>query len=148
MSALLEVRHVSKHFPIGGVLSGREIRAVEDASFSVGEAGPEIFTIIGESGSGKTTLARMILGLERPSSGEIVFQGEPVTHPNRRERLAFMAKVQPRRSLSGGLWLRLLPPSSQSKDPEGRAAGELAHRLETFETLEQPVCRPARQTAA
>ena len=95
MSALLEVRHVSKHFPIGGVLSGREIRAVEDASFSVGEAGPEIFTIIGESGSGKTTLARMILGLERPSSGEIVFQGEPVTHPNRRERLAFMAKVQP-----------------------------------------------------
>ncbi len=64
-------------------------------SFSVGRSGPEIFTIIGESGSSKTTLARMILGLERPTSGEIVFQGKPVTHPNRRERLAFMAKVQP-----------------------------------------------------
>lgn len=95
MSPLLEIRAVSKRFPIGGVLSGREIRAVEDASFSVGDSGPEIFTIIGESGSGKTTLARMILGLEHPTSGEILFQGKPVTHPNRRERLGFMAKVQP-----------------------------------------------------
>src|SRR5690348_1323272 len=95
MTALLEVRGVTKSFPIGGVLSGREIRAVDDATISVGDNGPEIFTIIGESGSGKTTLARMILGLEHPTSGEILFQGQPVTHANRRERLAFMAKVQP-----------------------------------------------------
>lgn len=95
MSALLEVRNVTKSFPIGGVLSGRQIRAVEDATFSVGDRGPEIFTIIGESGSGKTTLARMILGLEHPTSGDIVFEGRPVTRSNRRERLAFMAKVQP-----------------------------------------------------
>ncbi|HVY51900.1 MAG TPA: ABC transporter ATP-binding protein [Devosia sp.] len=95
MSALLEIKSVSKHFPIGGVLSGKEIHAVEDVSFSVGGHGPEIFTIIGESGSGKTTLARMILGLERPTMGEILFQGQPVTHANRRERLRFMGKVQP-----------------------------------------------------
>jgi ABC-type oligopeptide transport system ATPase subunit len=95
MTALLEVRHVSKRFSIGGVLSGREIRAVDDATISVGENGPEIFTIIGESGSGKTTLARMILGLEHPSSGEIRFRGQPVTFSNRAARLAFMASVQP-----------------------------------------------------
>ena len=95
MSALLEVRQVSKHFPIGGVLSGREVRAVEDANFSVGETGPEIFTIIGESGSGKTTLARMILGLEQPSAGTLSFIGSPLGRMNRVERLAFMAKVQP-----------------------------------------------------
>ncbi|HEX4299211.1 MAG TPA: dipeptide/oligopeptide/nickel ABC transporter ATP-binding protein, partial [Devosia sp.] len=95
MTALLDVRNVSKRFPIGGVLSGREIVAVEDATLSVGETGPEIFTIIGESGSGKTTLARMILGLERPSSGEIAFRGKPVVHRSRAERLAFMASVQP-----------------------------------------------------
>jgi peptide/nickel transport system ATP-binding protein len=95
MSALLDVHNVSKHFPIGGVLSGREVRAVEQASFSIGENGPEIFTIIGESGSGKTTLARMILGLERPTSGEIVFQGQSVSHKRRADRLQFMAKVQP-----------------------------------------------------
>lgn len=95
MTALLEVRQVTKRFPVGGVLSGKEVRAVDDASFSIGENGPEIFTIIGESGSGKTTLARMILGLELPSSGEILFQGKPVTFSNRAARLAFMAKVQP-----------------------------------------------------
>lgn len=95
MSALLDVSHVGKRFPVGGVLSGKEMRAVDDVSFAVGEDGPEIFTIIGESGSGKTTLARMILGLETPSSGEIRYEGKLVTHAGGRERLAFMAKVQP-----------------------------------------------------
>lgn len=95
MNALLEVKGVSKVFPVGGVLSGRTIQAVGETSFTVGETGPEIFTIIGESGSGKTTLARMILGLERPTRGEIVFDGKPVTHASGEERLAFMAKVQP-----------------------------------------------------
>jgi ABC-type oligopeptide transport system ATPase subunit len=95
MTPLIEIKGVTKRFPIGGVLSGRDVRAVDDATFAIGTGGPEIFTIIGESGSGKTTLARMILGLERPTSGEILFQGTPVTHRNRRERLAFMAKVQP-----------------------------------------------------
>lgn len=95
MTPLLEVKSVSKRFPVGGVLSGKTVRAVDDTSFSIGENGPEIFTIIGESGSGKTTLARMILGLETPSSGEILFQGKPVTFSNRADRLAFMSKVQP-----------------------------------------------------
>ena len=57
---------------------------------------PEIFTIIGESGSGKTTLARMVLGLEDPSEGEILFRGQRVSrHAGRVERLKFMSQVQP-----------------------------------------------------
>ena len=88
MTPLIEIKGVTKRFPIGGVLSGRDVRAVDDATFAIGTGGPEIFTIIGESGSGKTTLARMILGLERPTSGEILFQGTPVTHRNRVDRLA------------------------------------------------------------
>jgi peptide/nickel transport system ATP-binding protein len=95
MTALLEIQNVTKRFPVGGMLSGKEIRAVDDASFSISENGPEIFTIIGESGSGKTTLARMILGLELPSSGRILFQGQPVIFTSRAARLAFMGKVQP-----------------------------------------------------
>ena len=71
MTALLDIQKVTKVFPVGGVLSGKTITAVNETSFTIGENGPEIFTIIGESGSGKTTLARMILGLEHPSSGEI-----------------------------------------------------------------------------
>ena len=96
MTALLEVDHVTKSFPLGGLLSRRAFDAVSDVSFILEADRAEIFTIIGESGSGKTTLARMILGLERPSSGEIRFRGEPLsTKTGRADRLKFMAAVQP-----------------------------------------------------
>ncbi|WP_240233006.1 ABC transporter ATP-binding protein [Devosia lacusdianchii] len=96
MSTLLDVRDVSKRFSMGGLLGRRIVQAVDDASFSLSVEKPEIFTIIGESGSGKTTLARMILGLELPSSGEISFKGKTVSHRvGRAERLDFMANVQP-----------------------------------------------------
>jgi peptide/nickel transport system ATP-binding protein len=95
MSALLEVADVGKRFQMGGILGRQEVRAVDDVSFAIAADKAEIFTIIGESGSGKTTLARMILGLERPSSGRILFRGEPVHHENKADRLKFMANVQP-----------------------------------------------------
>jgi ABC-type oligopeptide transport system ATPase subunit len=96
MSDLLEVKNVSKRFTMGGLLGRKTVRAVEDASLSLSAETPEIFTIIGESGSGKTTLARMILGLELPTSGEVSFRGQTVSHRvGRAERLKFMANVQP-----------------------------------------------------
>lgn len=96
MTTLLDVRNVSKRFNMGGILGRRTVNAVIDASFSLSLENPEIFTIIGESGSGKTTLARMILGLEDPSEGEILFRGQKVDrHAGRAERLKFMANVQP-----------------------------------------------------
>ena len=96
MTALLEVSHVSKHFSMGGIFSRRRVHAVNDVSFTIEESRPEIFTIIGESGSGKTTLARMILGLETPSDGHILFQGKPESsRRSRRASLEFMRKVQP-----------------------------------------------------
>lgn len=95
MTALLEVDRVTKSFPVGGIFSRRHFDAVSDVSFTLDAQKPEIFTIIGESGSGKTTLARMILGLERPTHGEIKFQGRVVsTRMPRAERLKFMAAIQ------------------------------------------------------
>lgn len=96
MTSLLEVKGVSKRFSIGGLLGRKIVDAVQDASLSLSVETPEIFTIIGESGSGKTTLARMILGLEMPSAGEISFRGKTVSHRvGRQERLEFIANVQP-----------------------------------------------------
>lgn len=96
MTTLLEVSHVSKRFTMGGLLSRKTVEAVQDASLSLSVETPEIFTVIGESGSGKTTLARMILGLELPTDGEISFRGKTVSHRvGREERLEFMANVQP-----------------------------------------------------
>ncbi len=96
MTSLLDVRDVSKRFTMGGLFGRKVVEAVSDASFSLSAETPEIFTIIGESGSGKTTLARMILGLEDPTDGEILFRGKKVDrHAGRDARLKFMANVQP-----------------------------------------------------
>ena len=96
MSALLDVSHVSKTFTRGGLFSSRRIVAVNDVSFRIEAAKPEIFTIIGESGSGKTTLSRMILNIERPTSGALLFDGiDLATVRSTADRMAFMHKAQP-----------------------------------------------------
>jgi peptide/nickel transport system ATP-binding protein len=96
MTSLLDVNGVSRSFRSGGVLGGRQVKAVDDVSFSLAADRPEIFTIIGESGSGKTTLSRMILAMVRPTAGTIRFMGDDVAGiRRRRDRLAFMQRVQP-----------------------------------------------------
>ena len=96
MSAILEVVHVSKRFAMGGVLSRRHVEAVTDASFAIEEGQPEVFTIVGESGSGKTTLARMMLGLELPTAGEIRLSGRSMAdRRGRTARIEFMRHAQP-----------------------------------------------------
>lgn len=80
-AALLELRNVTKSFPIkrGRIIRRHvgDIHAVDDVSFSVLPG--ESFGLVGESGCGKSTLARLILRLFPPSSGEIWFQGRNVT---------------------------------------------------------------------
>src|SRR5262245_52113601 len=83
---LLEVRNIVKHFPlsrswpaIAGRGAPRIARAVDGVSFEL--APGETLGLVGETGCGKTTLAHTILGLARPTSGQIIFQGDDVTHP-------------------------------------------------------------------
>lgn len=74
---LVVVQHLVKEFPVrgGGALRRRALRvqAVSDVSFTVSRR--ETFGIVGESGCGKTTLARIIVGLERPTSGGVAVDG-------------------------------------------------------------------------
>lgn len=93
---LLEVSHVSKIFSRGGLFSSRRILAVNDVSFQIDAGRPEVFTIIGESGSGKTTLSRMILNIEAPTSGALLFDGIDLAKLRATsDRMKFMHKVQP-----------------------------------------------------
>jgi ABC-type glutathione transport system ATPase component len=75
---LLEGRSVSKCFRVArGRVGGQSFSALDDVSISV-RAG-EIVGVVGESGSGKSTLGKILIGLMRPDSGEVLFRGAPLT---------------------------------------------------------------------
>jgi peptide/nickel transport system ATP-binding protein len=89
---LLRADRMSRHFRIGNTLSRLTLHAVDDMSFTVGER--EIVAIAGESGSGKSTVARVLAKIYKPSSGEVYFQGKPLSAiRSRRERLRYSGLV-------------------------------------------------------
>lgn len=74
---LLEVRDLSTYFPVyGGALSTVKgyVHAVDGVSFTVNQH--ETLGLVGESGCGKSTLIRSILLLEKPTKGQILFEGQ------------------------------------------------------------------------
>ncbi|UZJ29754.1 ABC transporter ATP-binding protein [Streptomyces endophytica] len=78
---LLEVRDLVKHFPLTrGVLFRKQIGAVKAVDgVSIDLRKGETLGVVGESGCGKSTLARLLVGLERPTSGRIHYRGEDIT---------------------------------------------------------------------
>ncbi|RMH80025.1 MAG: ABC transporter ATP-binding protein [Acidobacteria bacterium] len=75
MSTLLKVERLTKVFKVG-LFKSRRVWALKDVSLHV-ERG-EIFSLVGESGSGKSTLGKVILRLERPTSGRVLFEGRDI----------------------------------------------------------------------
>jgi oligopeptide/dipeptide ABC transporter ATP-binding protein len=78
---LLSVRDLAVHFPVrrpGGVFKQRidMVRAVDGVTFSMRRG--ETLGLVGESGCGKSTTGRAVLQLLRPSSGEVMFDGDPI----------------------------------------------------------------------
>ena len=78
---IVEVDQLVKEFPVtaGAVLQRKvgSVKAVSNVSFSVREG--ETFGLVGESGCGKTTIGRLVVALEKPTSGAIRFDGTDVT---------------------------------------------------------------------
>lgn len=82
---LIEVHQLKKYFYSTHLL-GKDtvsVKAVDDISFKVFPG--ETLGLVGESGSGKTTLSRTLLLLEKPTSGEIFFEGKDITKLNKEE---------------------------------------------------------------
>ena len=89
---LLRAEGVSRHFKIGNSASRKTLHAVDDATFSVYER--QIVAVAGESGSGKSTVARVLAKIYKPTSGEVYFQGKPISGiRSRRDRLRYSGDV-------------------------------------------------------
>jgi len=90
---LLELRNVSMVYG-GGLFSRRQVTALADFSLVIEEQQPTITAVVGASGSGKTTMARLLLGLETPTSGEVLYRGKDLRRCSHQERRAFRREVQ------------------------------------------------------
>src|ERR1700745_3579555 len=93
---LLEVRGLQMHFPVteGLVINRKvgDVKAVDGIDFTVRRG--ETLGLVGESGCGKTTTGRCILRLERPTSGEILYDGVDIAQMSRKELLALRRRIQ------------------------------------------------------
>jgi peptide/nickel transport system ATP-binding protein len=72
--------------------AARNVVAVKQATFSIAEN--EFVALVGESGSGKSTIAKMLVGLEQPTAGKILLDGEDLTVPSLRSRARRAASLQ------------------------------------------------------
>src|SRR6185312_16491281 len=92
---MLELQNLSKTYPNG-------VRALDGISLSVGAG--EIVAIVGSSGCGKSTLLRAISGLDRPSRGRVLLDGESVTSPHEKIGIIFQEpRLLPWLSVAGNV---------------------------------------------
>ncbi len=92
---LLETREVVKHYPIRGGIFLRpvaSVKAVDGVSLYILPG--ETLGLVGESGCGKSTLGRLILRLEEPTAGDIIFQGKSILGYDLRQMRALRQEMQ------------------------------------------------------
>ncbi len=93
---LVDVQNLVKYFPVtAGILFQRkvaDVKAVDDVSFKIHKG--ETLGMVGESGCGKTTVGRTMLQLYKPTSGNVIFEGEDLTAMGGRELRAMRRRMQ------------------------------------------------------
>lgn len=87
----LQVKEISKKY-YSGFLGNNEVDAVNQVSFEIKEG--EIFGLVGGSGSGKTTLSKMILGLLKPTAGNIFYGDCDLTKVSKRDWYHLRKEIQ------------------------------------------------------
>jgi len=90
----ISVKNLSKTFSIRGTgFKSTQFTAVNDVSFDIHRGSTT--ALVGESGSGKSTVAKLLMGLETPTSGQIHIDGRDVGNLNKHQMLALRRRMQP-----------------------------------------------------
>ena len=132
MSNFVEINNLRQVFDVSKpwlnrVLEGRQqefLKAVDGVSFDIRKG--ETFALVGESGSGKTTVARMVVGLLKPTSGNVVIDGVSMTDPR---------QAQARRKLRRRIQMVFQDPYA-SLNPRFRVDAIVAEPIRAFGIIE------------
>ncbi|MEQ4204164.1 ATP-binding cassette domain-containing protein [Actinopolymorpha sp. B9G3] len=90
----IELNGVVQRFHARGTASGF-LTAVHETSFTLSTDPPHIVSLVGQSGSGKSTIARIILGLQKPTSGTVTYGGKNIFSLSKADYDDFRRNVQP-----------------------------------------------------
>jgi oligopeptide/dipeptide ABC transporter, ATP-binding protein, C-terminal domain len=95
MEALLQVKNLKQYFPVeSGFFSKKNsyVQAVDDVSFDIYKG--ETLGLVGESGCGKSTTGKMLVNLLKPTSGEVIFEGQDISNLKGSKRRSLCKKIQ------------------------------------------------------
>jgi oligopeptide/dipeptide ABC transporter ATP-binding protein len=92
MTTALELRNLSKHFDVRTQRGRGVVRAVNDVNLVIPDG--QTVALVGESGCGKTTIAKLVLMLEQPTGGAVMFEGKTLAGMSRREIKNYRRHVQ------------------------------------------------------
>src|SRR5215831_3527677 len=128
-SPILEIRDLTKAY----VNDGKSTTVLDHISFQVPT---QFLAIVGPSGCGKSTMLRIMDGLDMPTSGDVLFHGQPITAPSRKIGVIFQTfALIPWKTVLGNVQMAI-EGSSIPKDEQLKIAQKyiLDVGLEGFET--------------
>lgn len=125
MTELITISDLKVHYPIRSGFFNRvtdHVYAVDGVDFII-EKG-KTYGLVGESGSGKSTTGKAVVGLEKLTSGQIIYEGKDVTKKSNRQKIGYNKDVQ-----------MIFQDSMSSLNPKKRVLDIIAEPIRNFERL-------------
>lgn len=125
--SLLEIKDLKVHYPIRGGFFNKvvdHVYAVDGVDMVIEQG--KTYGLIGESGSGKTTIGKTIVGLEKATGGQILYNGKNILDPKVRKELKYNQDVQ-----------MIFQDSMSSLDPKKRVLDIIAEPIRNFDNVDE-----------